>query len=217
MSITTTGHTKVGEFTPSLRTVVFAPVENGDPAKEKRFENLLWKADNYLNPNRPQFGTWKTSRAGWAPGDVVRPWLIDLTPYIVPGKTAELRYEPEPYGFSAVLGDQRPTEDQINQAVHLVRAYLILYRSPVNLVEAPPLKVLSVMADSNASKAGIKTGDYLESYDGKRPDSISDLRAAIREAEKAGKKQIKVVIYRDTARVEKEIGPGLMGVLLEEL
>ncbi len=39
-------------------------------------------------PNRPQFGTWKFSRAGWAPGDVVHPWWIDLTPHLVPGATA---------------------------------------------------------------------------------------------------------------------------------
>ncbi|MEN8152184.1 MAG: peptide-N-glycosidase F-related protein, partial [Planctomycetota bacterium] len=99
--MTTTGHSQIGEFTPSKRTVVFAPVKGGPADAEQRFENVLWKADCYLNPNRPQYGTWKYSRAGWAPGDVVRPWWIDLTPHLVAGKEAELRYEPEPYDLSA--------------------------------------------------------------------------------------------------------------------
>ncbi len=55
---------------------------------------MLWKTDCYLNPNRPQFGTWKFSRAGWAPGDVVRPWWIDLTPKLEPGEVATLDYQP---------------------------------------------------------------------------------------------------------------------------
>jgi len=214
--ITTTGHTKVGEFTPSVRTVIFAPEKGGDPAAEQRFENILWKTDNYLNPNRPQFGTWKYSRAGWAPGDVVHPWWIDLTPYVIPGKTAELRYEPEPYDFSDKPADQRPTEEQINQAVHLVRSYLILYRTPEDLLPVPPLQVLEVVEESNAAEGGIQAGDYLESYDGRRPDSVEDLRGTIRAAEEAGKKQVKVVIFRGTERMEKELSPGRMGVLLEE-
>ena len=32
----------------------------------------------------------------------------------------------------------------------------------------------------------------------------------------AGRKRIVVVIYRNTERLEKELGPGRMGVLLEE-
>jgi len=214
--ITTTGHSKIGEFTPSRRTVIFAPEKGGDPARELRFENTLWKADCYLNPVRPQRGSWKFARAGWAPGDIVRPWWIDLTPYIIPGKTAELRYEPEPYDFSDMPADKRPTDDQVNQAVHLVRAYLILYRLPVNLMEAPPFQVLSVEEDSNALKAGILAGDYLESYDGKRPDSIEDLRTAIRVAEAAGKEHVEVIILRGREKIKKELGPGRMGVLLEE-
>ncbi|MHC5081795.1 MAG: peptide-N-glycosidase F-related protein, partial [Planctomycetota bacterium] len=59
-----TGHRQVGEFTPAPRTLVV----NG-----KTFEDVLWRDDCYLNPNRPQFGTWKFSRAGWAPGDICHP------------------------------------------------------------------------------------------------------------------------------------------------
>ena len=84
---TTSGHSQIGEFTPSDRSIVYTPV-NGEEASHS-FANTLWKTDVYLNPNRPQFGTWKYPRAGWAPGDVVWPWIIDLAPHFQPGKTAQ--------------------------------------------------------------------------------------------------------------------------------
>ena len=188
--ITTTGHTKVGEFTPARRTVIFTPDKSEHPENVLQFENILWRADCYLNPVRPQAGSWKYARAGWAPGDIVRPWWLDLTPHMIPGKTAELRYEPEAYDFAGIPEEKRPSDELINQAVHIVRSYLILYRTPLELLQAPALKVLEVENESNASRAGIQAGDYLESYNSIRPDTIDALRAAIKEAETLGKRRI---------------------------
>ncbi len=209
---TTTGHSQIGEFTPSARTLSFVPDLAAGQLLKHRFSNVLWKADCYLNPNRPQYGTWKYSRAGWAPGDVVRPWWIDLSSMLLPGKTAEFRYEPEPYDFSDV--SRQPTESQINQASHVVRSYLILYREPDGMVSAPTVMVTNVAAGSNAAKAGMKRGDYLASYDGLRIDSIDDLRAAIGRAMVAKTSRIAVVVFRGTARLELELLPGRMGVNL---
>ncbi|MDJ0523479.1 MAG: peptide-N-glycosidase F-related protein [Planctomycetota bacterium] len=205
---TTTGHSQIGEFTPSKRAVEFLPTKYAEAAQ--RFENTLWKTDVYLNPNRPQFGTWQFSRAGWAPGDVVHPWWIDLRDHMQAGQEAVFRYVPQPYDFT---GAQRvPEEKQINQASHVVRSYLVLYRQPSALVAAPVLLVTNVAKDSNAAKNGMKTGDYLASYDGKLLNSVDDLRAAIQGA--AGKEKIAVVIYRGAERVELELAPGRMGVNL---
>jgi hypothetical protein len=208
--ITTTGHSQVGEFAPSRRTVVFRA--DKEATTEQRFENTLWKSDCYLNPNRPQFGTWKFSRAGWAPGDVVWPWWIDLSGHIKPGKTAVLRYEPQPYEF----GDdpEAPKQEEINKASHVVRAYLILYRAPGDTMPAPTLQVTGVQGKSNAARAGVKRGDYLAEYDGKPIRSVDDLRAAIQAAAEAGKEKIAVVVYRGPTRLELELGPGKMGVNL---
>ncbi|MEJ2700364.1 MAG: peptide-N-glycosidase F-related protein, partial [Desulfuromonadales bacterium] len=170
----------------------------------------------YLNPVRPQPGTWYYSRAGWAPGEVVRPWWIDLTPDIVPGRTAELRYLPEPYDFSGMPAAERPTEKEIDQATQVVCAYLILYRSPVGLMPAPFLRVLGVEVASNAARAGIREGDYLIRYAGERPATIEALRAAIRKAAAAGRKRVTVGISRGDQRLEVKLDPGRMGVLLEE-
>ncbi|MHC4847175.1 MAG: peptide-N-glycosidase F-related protein [Planctomycetota bacterium] len=194
---TTTGHSQIGEFVPSKRTIIV----NG----EQKFANTLWKDDCYLNPNRPQFGTWKFSRAGWAPGDVVRPWWIDLD--LEPGRSVVLRYEPKPYEFE---GDA-PKQKQINQASHVVRSYLILYRTPTETMPAPSLQITGV--EGNAKKAGVKRGDYLASYDGKPINSLDDLRAAIGAAAKTEGK-IPIVVYRGVKRVELELDPGKMGVNL---
>jgi hypothetical protein len=207
--VTTTGHSQVGEFVPSRRTIVFRADKDADA--ELRFEKTLWKSDCYLNPNRPQYGTWKFSRAGWAPGDVVWPWWIDLTPHLKPGKTCVLRYEPHAYDF----GDQQaPSQAEINKANHVVRTYLILYRTPGDTMPAPSLQVTGVQKNSNAAQAGVQRGDYLAEYNGQPVHSADDLRAAIQAAAKAGMKKIAVVVYRGPQRLELEIGPGRMGVNL---
>jgi hypothetical protein len=60
-------------------------------------KNTLWKTDNYLNPCRPQGGTWKYDRAGWAPGDVVRPWEVDATTQLAGAKELKIEYTLDPY------------------------------------------------------------------------------------------------------------------------
>jgi len=210
--VTTTGHSQIGEFTSSKRTIVFRADKDADASTEQRFANALWKDDCYLNPNRPQYGTWKFSRAGWAPGDVVWPWWIDLSAHVVPGKTAVLRYEPQPYDF----GDdpKPPPQEEIDKASHVVRAYLILYRTPGDTMAAPSLQVTGVQGKSNAAEAGVRRGDYLAAYDGQPLNSVDDLRSAIQAAAKAGKEEVTVVVYRGPTRLELELGPGKMGVNL---
>jgi hypothetical protein len=207
---TTTGHSQIGEFTPSVRTVTFEPRAGAGGAKS--FENMLWKNDCYLNPNRPQFGTWKFSRAGWAPGDIVWPWWIDLTDHVVPGATARIDYEPHPYDFEGM--ESAPNDKQINGASHVIRSSLVLYRKPQGLIAAPTLLVTGVANESNAAKAGVVRGDYLASYDGVIVDSIDALSAAKKAALDAGKERVAAVIYRGADRIEIELATGQLGVNL---
>lgn len=207
---TTTGHSQVGEFTPSKRAVVFVPDVAAEAKSEHRSENVLWKTDCYLNPNRPQYGTWKYSRAGWAPGDVVHPWWIDVTPHAVPGKTARLRYEPSPYDFSAET--EKPTEAQKAEASHNVRSYLVLWRAAGSSVPAPTARIVNVAEGGNAAKLGMQVGDWLESYDGRRIESVDDLRSAIGAAQTAGKQGVPVVLWRGTEKLTITAPPGRLGV-----
>jgi hypothetical protein len=82
------------------------------------YKSDLWKEDNYLNPCRPQGGTWKYDRAGWAPGSVVEPWIVDVTKQIQ--KRSVFEYEIEPYvNKSPVAG---------NPARHIIESVLVLWR-----------------------------------------------------------------------------------------
>jgi hypothetical protein len=207
--LTTTGHSQVGEFTPSERALVFEPGGDAEPA---RWSNTLWKSDCYLNPNRPQFGTWKYSRAGWAPGDVVAPWWVDLTPHLRPGAAATLRYEPSPYDFEGV--ENAPSEGDRAAASHVVRSYLIPYREPVDSVAAPIMRVTGVSGGSSAAEAGFQVGDYLARYDGRPVDSREQLGEAKAAALDAGKERVSVVVYRGNERLELEMATGQMGVNL---
>lgn len=98
------------EFMPAGRTAT---------ANGRCFENLLWTTDNYLNPCRPQGGTWKYDRAGWGPGAPVRPWDIDITGTARPGGLLHVTYKPTPY-TNENAGKGR--------ASHLVEGQLIEYR-----------------------------------------------------------------------------------------
>ena len=59
--------------------------------------DYLWKTDVYLNPCRPQGGTWKFDRSGWAPGSKVEPWVLDVQRAFVFGETVTIEYELDEY------------------------------------------------------------------------------------------------------------------------
>jgi len=82
---------------------------------ERQWYDLLWKTDVYLNPVRPQGGTWKFSRAGWAPGSIAEAWTVDITGAVKVGSPVTVGYGLEPFvnktpneGFLAahVIGSQ---------------------------------------------------------------------------------------------------------------
>jgi hypothetical protein len=87
VSICATGH-GVQEFRPSTRTLRVG---------EHEIVHRLWTMDCYLNPRRPQFGTWKYDRAGWGPGSIGRLWRVDVTEHWQPGTALRLEYLPEDF------------------------------------------------------------------------------------------------------------------------
>ena len=95
---TATGHgmdpntDNAGEFMPLGRTLSVI-TDRGEVVEW----NNLWNEDVYLNPCRPQRGTWKFDRAGWAPGALVLPWVVNASPIIIPGGQMTVSYELDPY------------------------------------------------------------------------------------------------------------------------
>lgn len=89
-----TGH---GMAPNSQNAAEFMPIWRTLTVNGQGWRNQLWKADNYLNPCRPQGGTWKFDRAGWAPGDVVRPWVVDVSPLVGSGGSLHVEYRLDDY------------------------------------------------------------------------------------------------------------------------
>lgn len=206
--MTTTGHSQVGEFTPARRALTVTDAQGGS----LRAENLLWKSDCYLNPNRPQAGTWQFARAGWAPGDVVHPWVEPVPLDAFKSRDLTFAYEARPY--EAAEGRPVPREDEAAHASHEVRAYLVEQRPPTGLVPAPTLRIGDVVAEGAAAKAGIQAGDYLASYDGVTLDTLEALRGTMAAAQAAGKGEVRLVVYRGSERIELGVAPGKLGITL---
>lgn len=112
------------EFLPLARTVF---------VNDQAHENLLWKTDNYLNPCRPQGGTWKYDRAGWGPGALVDPWDVDITNSLRVGKAINVRYTIASYV------NETPVSD--NPARHWITGQVIYYRSSGTRMESRRLFV----------------------------------------------------------------------------
>jgi len=105
---TVTGHgmfpnsKNAGEFMPIWRTLTISSKEPEGNVLEGDFitqsaRDELWKTDVYLNPCRPQGGTWKFDRSGWAPGSKVEPWIVDVQPEFVFGDTITIEYQLDEY------------------------------------------------------------------------------------------------------------------------
>jgi hypothetical protein len=65
---------------------------------KKSYSTRIWRADCAQNPVNNQKGNWTVSRAGWCPGDIVKPWKQEIdTKGIDGGDQVKIVYEPEPF------------------------------------------------------------------------------------------------------------------------
>jgi peptide-N-glycosidase F-like protein len=92
--IMVTGHAM---YPNSQNAAEFMPADRVVYVNEHKYENTLWKTDCYLNPCRPQDGTWKFDRAGWAPGSIVEPWVIELKDVAAVSDSLKIDYVPMAY------------------------------------------------------------------------------------------------------------------------
>lgn len=111
-----TGH---GQAPNTENAAEFIALNRTVKINDRSVTNLLWKTDNYLNPCRPQGGTWKYDRAGWGPGDVVTPWDLYITPDLKDGR-ARVSYSIAPY--------TNKTPDHGNPARQWITGQVIYYR-----------------------------------------------------------------------------------------
>jgi hypothetical protein len=100
-----------------------------------RFNWSIWDAmvcgDN---PNVSQGGTWPYAREGWCPGDLVKEFEFELTPFVQPGDTVALDY---------VINDV-PAIDPGQAGGNYIAAYdLISYGAPNFAYDAAIIDVLN--------------------------------------------------------------------------
>lgn len=60
----------------------------------ERFNWSIWQTNECgENPNIKQGGTWPYAREGWCPGDMVKEYDQELTPFVTPGDTVLIDYD----------------------------------------------------------------------------------------------------------------------------
>jgi hypothetical protein len=103
-------HIDTGAYATRLRILQTGHGEDGNNCTEfcanyqhlfvngiQRYAPLVWRDDCGLNALWHQSGTWLYDRANWCPGDLVNPYLDDLTPYVTRGGTDTLLITMDPY------------------------------------------------------------------------------------------------------------------------
>ena len=85
-----TGHGQVGDY------ACCEWVNNSHQIKVDGVPRFNWSIWDAMicgdNPNIGQGGTWPYAREGWCPGDMVKEFEFELTPYVTPGDTVTLDY-----------------------------------------------------------------------------------------------------------------------------
>lgn len=86
------------------------------------------------NPNVSQGGTWPYAREGWCPGDLVKEYDHELTPFVTPGTIVNLDYDIEDV----------PTNDQAQgNGNYVVAMDLISYGAPNHQNDAAIIDILN--------------------------------------------------------------------------
>jgi len=75
----------------------FCPLLHGYDLGVTSAQQTIWRDDCADNPVSNQQGTWSLPRAGWCPGDIVVPWVEDLTAGVVPGESVSVLYDVQGY------------------------------------------------------------------------------------------------------------------------
>ena len=86
------------------------------------YEHELWRGDCRDNPISNQRGNWQPSRAGWCPGDVAAPWVVELPPPTPGVHTVAYDVDPEENtcrpGASPCVGCVFGTSCEYNDSSH---------------------------------------------------------------------------------------------------
>lgn len=101
----------------------------------QRFQWDIWEETACGdNPNPKQGGTWPYAREGWCPGDMVKEYDHELTPYVTPGGTVTIDYD---------IQDVPVSDPDQGNGNYVVAMDLISYSAPNFQHDAAVLEILN--------------------------------------------------------------------------
>jgi hypothetical protein len=96
------------------------------------FSNLVWRDNCGENPLYPQPGTWLYDRANWCPGDIVWPYVHEMTPHMQAGQSYTIDMDMEPF-----------TNVNNNSCSYGIGSHLVYFRQPSYSLDAELWDVLA--------------------------------------------------------------------------
>ncbi len=127
------GNEDCAEFCPKYNFIKVNGVQ--------RYSNLVWKDDCGKNPLFPQPGTWLYDRANWCPGEMVRSYYHDLSPYLHLDTTNIVDMDMTPF-----------TNVGNNSCSYNIAANLIYYKNRVDSLDLSLEDIISPSTDWNYSR-----------------------------------------------------------------
>lgn len=131
------------------------------------FDQHLWNDDCDQNPCSPQNGTWQYARAGWCPGQDVKPFEFNLTAVAPAGSTASLDYVLQSYTNLLNTGYNGGSHTEPHLRIH---AYAIEFSNTpydsihdvaLNSIVSPQNPVTQALSSNETVSIEIKnTGHY---------------------------------------------------------
>jgi Peptide-N-glycosidase F, C terminal/Peptide-N-glycosidase F, N terminal len=75
----------------------FCPRTHTFKVGDTPFARMVWRNDCATTAAPNQAGNFRSSRAGWCPGDFIPPWTSDVTGAVTPGGPVTISYDVTPY------------------------------------------------------------------------------------------------------------------------
>lgn len=96
------------------------------------YSNLVWRDNCGENALYPQPGTWLYDRANWCPGDIVWPYIHEMTPHMQAGQTYTIDMDMDPF-----------TNVNNNNCSYGVGSHLVYFKAPAHTLDAEMWDVLA--------------------------------------------------------------------------
>lgn len=122
-----TGHGQYVQQDETKNCAEFCPKKHTFTVGGKKYSRKVWRDDCKQNPlGSAQKGRWYLARAGWCPGDIVKPWIENVTEAVQPSSTVQINYEIENYKNP----DKNYNGNDHTEPLYRISSVLLIYTKP---------------------------------------------------------------------------------------